>query len=61
LKPLVLVFAGLFFAIIIIALMLPVYDLVSEISMRRGAGRLCRFFGLVAYSQNTVVRILTFH
>lgn len=33
LEPLVLVFAGLFFAIIIVALLLPVYDLISEISM----------------------------
>jgi general secretion pathway protein F/type IV pilus assembly protein PilC len=33
LEPLVLVFAGLFFAIIIIALLLPVYDLVSQVSM----------------------------
>jgi general secretion pathway protein F/type IV pilus assembly protein PilC len=32
LEPIVLVFAGLFFAIIIIALLLPVYDLVSQIS-----------------------------
>jgi general secretion pathway protein F/type IV pilus assembly protein PilC len=33
LEPLVLVLAGVFFAIILIALLLPVYDLVSQVSM----------------------------
>ena len=33
LEPVVLVVAGVFFAIIIVALLLPIYDLVSQVSM----------------------------
>jgi type II secretory pathway component PulF len=32
LEPFVLVVAGSFFAVIIIALLLPIYDLVSQVS-----------------------------
>jgi type II secretory pathway component PulF len=33
LEPVVLVVAGVFFAIIIVALLLPIYDLVSQVSI----------------------------